>query len=152
VLARVDDLTLAAALKSARDNAAALDAKTKPVNQAIDKLEQLFAKAYAGSDRAAIRDFTAARIRYAAARYDAEARLNQAIAYVPELQVRKSNISAERHHKRSGSFFFGMLAAQAAVVVSTFSLAAQKRNFLWSVAAIAGAVAIAFAIYVFLYV
>ena len=45
-----------------------------------------------------------------------------------------------------------MLAAQAAVVVSTFSLAAQKRNFLWSVAAIAGVLAIAFAVYVFLYV
>ena len=44
------------------------------------------------------------------------------------------------------------LAAQAAVVVSTFSLAAQKRNFLWSVAAIAGLLAIAFAIYVFLYI
>jgi len=151
-LGKVEDTTLAAVLKSARDTASAFDVATKPVNQAIDKLEQLFEQAFAGSDRAAIRNFTAARIRYSAARYDAEARLNQAIAYVLELQVRKSNISAERHHKRSGKFFFGMLAAQAAVVVSTFSLAAQKRNFLWSVAAIAGIVAVAFAIYVFLYV
>ena len=148
VLARVENVTLATAFKSARDNAATFDAGMKPVNQAIERLEKVFA----AGDRAANRDFTAARIRYSAARYDAEARLNQAIAYVLELQVRKSNISAERHHKRSGKFFFGMLAAQAAVVVSTFSLAAQKRNFLWSVAAIAGAVAIAFAIYVFLYV
>jgi len=151
-LGKVADAALAAALKSARDDAAAFDVATKPVNQGIEKLELLFVKTFAGSDRAAIRDFTAARIRYAAARYDAEARLNQAVAYVLELQVRKNNISAERHHKRSGKFFFGMLAAQAAVVVSTFSLAAQKRNFLWSVAAIAGVVAIAFAIYVFLYV
>ncbi len=152
ILGKVENATLAAVLKSSRDNASAFDVATKPVNQAIEKLEQLFEKACAGSDRAAIRDFTVARIRYAAARYDAEARLNQAIAYVLELQVRKSNISAERHHKRSGKFFFGMLAAQAAVVVSTFSLAAQKRNFLWSVAAIAGVLAIAFAVYVFLYV
>ncbi len=152
ILGKVENATLAAVLKSSRDNASAFDVATKPVNQAIEKLEQLFEKACAGSDRAAIRDFTVARIRYAAARYDAEARLNQAVAYVLELQVRKSNISAERHHKRSGKFFFGMLAAQAAVVVSTFSLAAQKRNFLWSVAAIAGVLAIAFAVYVFLYV
>jgi len=147
-LGKVENATLADLLKSVRDNASAFDELTKPVNQTIDRLEKLFAS----GDRAANRDFTAARIRYSAARYDAEARLNQAIAYVLELQVRKSNISAERHHKRSGKFFFGMLAAQAAVVVSTFSLAAQKRNFLWSVAAIAGMVAIAFAIYVFLYV
>lgn len=152
ILGKVEDATLAAVLKSARDNASAFDAATKPVNQAIDKLEQLFEKTFAGGDRTALRDFTAARIRYAAARYDAEARLNQAVAYVLELQVRKSNIAAERHHRRSGKFFLGMLAAQAAVVVSTFSLAAQQRNFLWIVAAMAGVVAIAFAIYVFLYI
>lgn len=146
------EATLAAALKTARDNAHAFDAATKPVTEAIDKLEQAFEQAFATSDRAVIRDFTVARIRFAAARYDAEARLNQAVASLLELQVRKTNISAERHHRRSGRFFLGMLAAQAAVVVSTFSLAAQKRNLLWIVAAIAGIVAIAFAIYVYLYV
>ncbi len=96
------------------------------------------------------RDFTAARLRYTAARYDAEARLNQAIANLYELQVRKSNVSAERHHRRSQRFFFGMLGAQAAVIVSTFSLAAQKRSLLWSLAAAAGAAAVAFAVYVYL--
>jgi hypothetical protein len=95
------------------------------------------------------RDFTAARLRFTAARYDAEARLNQAIANLLELQVRKGNLSAERHHRRSGRFFFGMLAAQAAVIVSTFSLAAQKRSVLWTLAAAAGVAAIAFAIYVY---
>jgi hypothetical protein len=98
------------------------------------------------------RDFTAARLRYAAARYDAEARLNQAIASLYELQVRQGNYSAERHHKRSQRFFFGMLAAQAAVIISTFSLAARQRSMLWSLAAGAGLAAIAFAIYVYLYV
>ena len=34
------------------------------------------------------------------------------IAGLFELQVRTSNISAERHHRRSSRFFFGMLAAQ----------------------------------------
>ena len=144
------EATLATALKTARDQAEIFDRATKPVSEAIDRLETTFAPAFAGSDRAAGRDFTAARIRFAAARYDAEARLNQAIAGLLELQVRKTNLSAERHHQRSGNFFFGMLAAQAAVIVSTFSLAAQKRNFLWSVAALAGVIAVAFAIYVYL--
>ena len=152
ILGKVEDTTLAAVLKSARDNASAFDAATKPVNQAIDKLEQLFEKAFVGSDRAAIRDFTAARIRYAAARYDAEARLNQAVAYVLELQVRKSNIAAERHHKRSQRFFYGMLAAQLGVIISTFAIAARQRSFLWSLAAAAGLLAIAFAVYVYLFV
>jgi hypothetical protein len=43
-----------------------------------------------------------------------------------------------------------MLAAQAAVIVSTFSIAAQKRSFLWSIAALAGIAATLFAIYVYL--
>ncbi len=40
--------------------------------------------------------------------------------------------------------------AQAAVIVSTFAIAAQKRSFLWSIAAVAGLAAIIFAIYVYL--
>jgi hypothetical protein len=81
---------------------------------------------------------------------DAEARLNQNIANLLELQVRKANISAERHHQRSGKFFFGMLAAQAAVIVSTLAMAARQRNLLWILAAATGLAAIAFAIYVYL--
>ena len=86
----------------------------------------------------------------AAARYDAESRLNQTIANLLELQVRKSNMAAERHHKRSGKFFFGMLAAQAAVIIATFAIAARQRNLLWTLAAVAGIAAVAFAIYVYL--
>ena len=48
-------------------------------------------------------------------------------------------------------FFFGMLGAQAAVIISTFAIAARKRNLLWSLAAGAGALAILFAVYVYLY-
>ena len=40
--------------------------------------------------------------------------------------------------------------AQAAVIVSTFAIAARQRSFLWSVAAVAGIAAIIFAIYVYL--
>ncbi|NOS69800.1 MAG: DUF4337 family protein [Verrucomicrobia bacterium] len=146
LLKPVDDESLAAALQAVKDNALAFDTLTAPANQVLDQLE----KSLPSGDKAAARDLTAARMRYNAVRYEAEARLNQTIASFYELQVRKANISAERHHKRSGKFFFGMLAAQAAVIVSTFAIAAQKRSFLWSVAAVAGLAAIIFAIYVYL--
>jgi hypothetical protein len=146
LLKSVTDQTLAAALRAARDNAVAFDVVVTTANQAVDQLE----KTLPVGDQAAARDFIAAKLGYNAARYEAEARVNQAIANLLELQVRKANIAAERHHKRSGKFFFGMLAAQAAVIVSTFAIAARKRNFLWTVAAGAGLAAIVFAIYVYL--
>jgi hypothetical protein len=159
LLARVSLKTLSNALLAARDRAQTFDATTKPINETIDKLENLLARqaalvqAKSASPRSGssiTRDFTAARLRYASQRYESEARLNQTIATFYELQVRKSNISAERHHNRSQRFFFGMLAAQLGVIVSTLAMAARQRNLLWSIAAAAGLLAIAFAIYVYL--
>ena len=135
------------ALRAAVARAQAFDAMLAPLNRMVDQIENLLSQ-MAAPDRA----FTIARLRYTASRYDAEARLNQAIANLFELQVRQSNLSAERHHRRSQRFFFGMLAAQAAVIIATFSLAAQKRSLLWSLAAAAGLAAIAFAIYVYFYI
>lgn len=148
LLSLVTDSALADALRSAREQARVFDASVQPINQNVDRLEKFLA----GGDKSLARDFTAARLRYTAARYDAEARLNQAIANLYELQVHKGNIDAERHHKRSQRFFYGMLAAQAAVIISTFSLAARKRSLLWSLAAAAGAAAISFAVYVYLFI
>jgi hypothetical protein len=159
LLEPVGNPSLEAALRGARDQAQAFDEATKPINQAIDQIEALVTRAAAASVGAGAssgpsvnRDFTAARLRYTAARYEVEARLNQVIANLYELQVRKSNFSAERHHARSQKFFYGMLGAQLGVIVSTFAMAARNRNLLWSLAAAAGLVAIAFAIYVYLYV
>jgi len=134
------------ALKKAQDRAQAFDLLLQPVNEALDRIDKSLATASSGD---ATRDFTAARLRCTASRYDAEARLNQSIANVLELQVRLNNLSAERHHRRSGWFFFGMLAAQAAVIIATFAIAARQRNLLWSLAAVAGLGAISFAIYVY---
>jgi hypothetical protein len=78
--------------------------------------------------------------------------LNLAVAGIYELQVRQNNYSAEKHRARSGKFFYGMLAAQMAVIISTFAIAARQRSFLWSIAAAAGAAAVAFSVYVYLYV
>ena len=147
-LADIEEETIVAATRAARDRSDAFDAATRPVNQAIDGLE----KSLLGGGREATRDFIAARARYNAARYDAEARLNQSVAHFLELQVRKSNLLADRFHRRSQQFFFGMLGAQAAVIVSTFSLAAQKRSILWTLAAVVGLAAVAFAVFVYFYV
>ncbi len=155
-LAQVTDETLEATLGAARDRAQALDVALGPVNRSLEDLEtRLVRLAAADGSRtgpAAVlrRDVTVARLRYTARRYDAEARLNQAIANVYELQVRKSNIAAERLHLRSQRFFFGMLAAQAGVIVSTFAIAARQRNALWWLAAAAGIAAVAYATYVYL--
>jgi hypothetical protein len=135
---------LAAALESAKDNAIAFDTAIKPIGETLDQLETSLP-----ADRAMARDFAAARMRFNAARYEAEAQLNQTIANLLELQVRQSNLSAERHHTRSGHFFLGMLGAQAAVIVSTLAMAARQRNLLWTLAAVAGIAAVVFAIYVY---
>jgi len=146
MLKHVEETKLAAALRSTRDAARDFDAGLAAPNQTLEQLEN----SVPPSDKPLRQNLTAAKMRFSAMRYDAEAKLNQGIANLLELQVRKTNISAERHHKRSGKFFFGMLAAQAAVIVSTFALAAQKRSLLWTLAAAAGLAAIIFAIYVYL--
>jgi len=153
LLAPVGNPVLEAALRAARNRSLAFDESTAPINRVIDQVDALLGAAAAPPAGPWIgRDFTAARLRYTAARYDVEARLNQSIANLYELQVRKSNFAAERHHARSQRFFYGMLAAQLGVIVSTFAMAARKRSLLWSLAAAAGVLAIAFAIYVYLYV
>jgi hypothetical protein len=146
LMAAVEIPVLEDALRAAKADARAFDLATEPLLQEIDAMEQPLART------ALRRDYIAARIRVQAQRYDDEAALNQSIGSLYELQVRKYNLSAERHHRRSQRFFFGMLAAQAGVVLSTLAMAAQRRSLLWAVAAVAGTVAIAFAIYVFLFV
>jgi hypothetical protein len=149
-LAKVDEAALDQAVRAARDQTMALDALLKPISQVVDTIEQHVDRP--AVDAAMRRDFVAARLGYNARRYDLEARLNQAVAVLYELQVRKANLSAERNHRRSQRFFYGMLAAQTGVIVSTLAIAARKRNLLWTLAAIFGATAVAFAVYVYLYV
>jgi hypothetical protein len=133
-------------LRQAKANALAFDSDLKPITQAIDSWEKQLAKA----DAALRRDYVAARMNYSALRFDAEARANQVVANAYELQVRASNSAAERHQRRSGRFFYGMLGAQLAVIVSTFAMAARQRNLLWAIAATAGSLAVAFTVYVLL--
>jgi hypothetical protein len=140
-----------AGLRTFQDRAQAFDTAIKPASQMTDALDKLLSStSLSEATKSVSRDFIAARFHYEAQRYDAEARLNQAIANVHEVQVHLSNFTAERHRVRSQRFFYGMLLAQAAVIVSTLAMAARQRNVLWSLAAAAGLVAIAFAVYVYL--
>ncbi len=148
LLAKIKPATLDEALTAAKAAANTFDEAAKPINKTSDKLDE----ALITGDKNTFRSFSAARLRYTAARYDAEAKLNSSIGGILELQVRKENISAEHHHKRSAKFFYGMLAAQMAVIISTFSIAARQKSFLWSIAAAAGMAAVSFAAYVYFYV
>ena len=147
-LAKVNPATLAKALMDAQAAVTAFDSATKSVNQSVDRLDETLM----AGDHDTFRGFAAARLRYTSSRYEAEARLNMEVAGIYELQVRQTNYSAEKHNARSGRFFMGMLAAQTAVIISTFAIAARQRSFLWSVAAAAGTAAVAFSVYVYLYV
>ena len=147
-LAKIKPAALADALTAAKDAADAFDNATKSVNKAVDTLDDSLMT----GDKNVFRSFSAARLRYTSARYETEAKLNQAVANVYELQVRQDNYTAEKHHQRSAKFFYGMLAAQMAVIISTFAIAARKRSFLWSIAAAAGAAAVSFSVYVYLYI
>ena len=137
--------------RQAQERARAFDAATRPATKLIEQIDAQL-NSHRTEQAALARNFAAVRLRYTALRYEAEARLNQAVAGLLELQVRKSNLTAERHHVRSQRFFYGMLAAQMGVILSTFAMAARRRNFLWTVAASAGLGAVSFALYVFLYV
>lgn len=147
-LAKVKDATLTGAVAAARQSAADYDDVIKKLDKSINDLRPVFLTL----KKDELRSFNAARFRYQAARYNAEARLNQTIAEIYELQVRKGNLSAERHHRRSGKFFFGMLASQMGVIIATFAIAARQKSFLWSLAAAAGLAAVSFSLYVYLYI
>jgi hypothetical protein len=149
LVAKASPGQLAEALRETQAQAQAFDVLNKPIAPAIAQMERQLVRS--GTDAAFRRDFIAARILYESLRYDTESKLNQAVAGVLELQVHKSNLSAERHHSRSQKFFYGMLAAQMGVVIATLAMAARQRSLLWSLAAGAGTAAIAFALYVYLY-
>jgi hypothetical protein len=142
--------TVTAAIRAAQQHTRDFDTLLQPVVRGGDRLGDAIDAG--GSALTALRrDFAELRLRYSMMRYDAEAGLNRAVAGLLEVQVRQSNLTAERHQRRSTRFFYGMLGAQAAVIIATFAMAARKRNLLWSLAATAGLGALSFAAYVFLY-
>ncbi|OIR07258.1 hypothetical protein GALL_105140 [mine drainage metagenome] len=153
ILVPVPDRVIDAALEAARDHVRKADGVSKAEGRTIAQLGHLIAQLPpSASARAASAAFAAADLKYLSAHYAIEAADNQRIALLLELEVRKGNFSAERHHRRSEQFFMGMLAAQVAVIVATFAMAARNKSLLWGIAAAAGAIAMILSIYVYLYV
>lgn len=159
--AKVDPMKLDAAVAQAQQRAAAFDALTAPVTQGVERLRGLLLEVMANRDAFKFNDaggastmhdqyaaFAAARMRLHARRYDAEAALNKDIAQLMELRVRLSNMSADHHKRRSGLFFYAMVAAQGAVVAATMALALPQRGLLWTVAAATGTTSLGYGLWV----
>jgi hypothetical protein len=96
-------------------------------------------------------DLKTAELDATARRHRAEARANQRIAGLNEVQVRQEGVRAEHHRHRSRQFFYGMLLAQLGVTVASLALAVQRRSGLWALAGLAGLAALVFGAYVYLY-
>ena len=169
-----------AAEATASDNSKAFDAAIKPISAAIERLATLVssqatlvndavalanAAPSAVGDTSILRDdaqrlsdrakrlsgsFAASRLRFDGRRYKEESRYNMAIAQLLEVEVRRSSGESDRNRIRSKDFFYGMLAAQAAVTIATLSLAVRQRSLLWALASAAGLIAIILGIYVYL--
>lgn len=119
------------------------------VRRTADTIKQTADSLKTGVDEVA-NDYQSAVISFTARRYEREARDNQASANLYEIQVRKSSWNSDRHIKRSRLFFFGMLAAQAGVTIASLALAVRLKSVLWSLACIAGVIALVIGGYVYL--
>jgi Domain of unknown function (DUF4337) len=125
------------------------DAKQNEVRQAAEAAAFTGSMLKSASDELG-NDFKAAQLTYDSRRYDREARDNQAVAGLYELDVRKASLDSERHRVRSTNFFYAMLAAQGGVTIATFSIAMRRRSLLWALAALAGLASMGLAAYVYL--
>jgi hypothetical protein len=125
-----------------------VDAKVNDLHQTAQAAERAGSTLKSAADEFG-NDFKASQLRWDSRRYEREARDNQAVAGLYELDVRKANLESDRHRQRSTNFFYAMLAAQGAVTIATFSIAMRRRSFLWGLATAAGLAAVTFGAYVF---
>jgi hypothetical protein len=115
--------------------------KLAPLRQAARRVERRSEAAKAMADQLQV-DFEAAELAYTTRRYEREARYNQEAAFLYDVQKHRSSADSDRHLMRSKLFFYGMLAAQVGVTISTLALAVRQKSILWGLAAIAGLVAV----------
>lgn len=128
--------------------------ETDGQSEAFQKeVAQLLAAATAAKASAdeLVHDLTAARHIFRARSYEREARNNQELAKLYEVQRLRSDVIADRHRHRSRLFFYGMLASQAGVTIASLALAVRHKSVLWSTATVAGVGAMLFSAYVFFY-
>jgi hypothetical protein len=87
-------------------------------------------------------DFASAELAYTDRRYEREASYNHDAAVLYEVQKHRSSAQSDRYVDRSRFFFYGMLAAQVGVTISTLALAVRQKSILWGLATVAGVVAV----------
>lgn len=166
IVAKISAHDADAAVETALSNADAFDRAAEPAVSAIRKLErsidtvdQLVAgiadqpnelKALAGAVHGAALSLRFANQDFTARRYDREAKFNQQIGELYEVQVRRAGFDSERHRVRSKNFFYAMLCAQAGVTIASLALAKSRQSAFWFAAGLAGLIAIAFGAYVYL--
>lgn len=97
-------------------------------------------------------EFLASQMGFEARRYRRESLDNQRTAGLYDIEVRKNSFNSERHRRRSGFYFYGMLAAQLGVTIASLALAVRLRSVLWGLATTAGIVAIIIGAYVYVYI
>jgi hypothetical protein len=155
VFSKVSDKSLRDALRKAEQRTRESDEALNPIDAGVLKLAKAVDGMAGGTDAAQARrvraSFNAARLKFEDARQHEAAKLNQVTAYLYEIAVRKATLESERHRTRSLYFFFGMLGAQAAVILATIAIATRERSTLWTLAAVIGVVAVGYAGYVYLF-
>jgi hypothetical protein len=173
-LPKVEDEDIQAVLEAIRRREPEEDilkkaAKIKPkaINQAIDDAEKAnevidtdwgrvldavsaLVAERAKADPEAANSLQAARFALEQRRYRAESRLTLGIGSLYEARVQVVTAVSDRHRRRSENFFYAMLVAQVGAVISTLSLARQQKSALLFLAALVGAVAVAFGAIVYL--
>ena len=165
-LARLSEESIDKAMELAKKMVKDADDQISPVLKSgkvfQDALEQADASAMKTETRAGdagtvspfrqlVVDFTTAKLRFESARLEREAKLNQNVATLFEVTVAKSTIQSRRARTRSQYFFYGMLAAQAAVTIATMSLAVRDKNRMWGLAAGIGLIAVGYGAYIYVY-
>jgi hypothetical protein len=155
-----------AAIETATSNADAFDHACEPVVKSVRTLEKAIGdvdrlvsgvvdpsnelKALSGAVHGAALSLRFAVQDLTARRYDREAKFNQQIGELYEIQVRMAGQESERHRLRSKNFFYAMLFAQAGVTIAALALAKSRQSAFWFIAGLAGLAAVAIGAYVYL--
>jgi hypothetical protein len=144
--AKVKSKVIDAAIDDAENASAKIDAEWEGVLKAVAGLTAARAKA----DPKAAGAIESARFAMEQRRYRAEGGLNLGIGALYEARTRVVTAISDHHRRRSENFFYAMLVAQVGAVISTLSLARQKKSALLFLAALVGAAAVAFGAFVYL--
>jgi len=148
IVKKISDEDVQKAIDVTERNYAAFDAQVGQINSALDRMGGTIEKQHPEMMGA----FSLARLRFSSKRYAADAKYNQTPGDIYEIEVRRNTVLSERYRIRSKQFFWAMLAAQAGVMIATFSIAMRQKSLLWGVASAAGLIALSAGVYVYLFV